>query len=161
MSPGFHCWRVLAPVGLCPPHRQGHSPHRRGQSAPPLRAGRRQRLPGPQHRQRCSLLSPTFPGESPKPRCLAQTGSYGGGRRVRTPRRAPPGRPPVQGSAGAGGPGPACHLQNSPPPRASFARALQREPPPLSPTAPRLGLPAAPTSRPGAAPPPVRLARTC
>lgn len=94
MRPGSHCWRV----GLCPPHGQGHSPHRRGQSAPPLGAGRRQRLPGPQHRQRCSLLSPTFPGESPKPPCLARTGSYGGGRQARTPdranpRRAPPGRP--------------------------------------------------------------------
>lgn len=82
MSPGSHCGRVLAPVGLCPPHGQGHRPHRRGQSAPPLGAGRRQRLPGPQHRQRCSLLSPTFPGESPKPPGLARTGSYGGGRRA-------------------------------------------------------------------------------
>lgn len=98
MSPGSHCWRVLAPAGLCPPRGQGHSPHRPGQSVPPLRAGRRQRLPGRQHRQRCSLLSPTFPGESPKPPCLARTESYGGERRGRTPdranpRRAPPGRP--------------------------------------------------------------------
>lgn len=76
-------------------------------------------------------------------------------------RRGSAWSPPAEGCSGAGGPGPPCHLHNSPPPRASSARAPQREPLPLSPTSPRLGLPMAPSSRPGAAPLPVRRARTC
>lgn len=70
---------------------------------------------------------------------------------------------PCRGSLWSGRPraGPACHLQDGPPTPAPSAWASQRELPQLGRASPRFSFPVAPSSRPGAAPPPVRPASTC
>lgn len=160
ISPGSRCLRVLAPAGLCPPHRRGHSPPWLWKPAGDKDS-----------RGRCTSRDARSPRPPPWERVQSHRDSPGlgaeaeGGRAQATgqadTRCGPVWSPPAEGCSVAGGPGPACHLQTSPPPRASSTRASQSEPWPLSPTPSRLGLPAAPTSLPGAAPPPVFPARTC
>ena len=134
---------------------------------PALGPDRRQRPAGPPHPQKSWCPSPTSPGNSRMLPCITRPRSCG---EYRAPDGADTRCGPAcgvavrKGSLGCGRPraGPACHLQDRPPTRPLSAGDPQREPRSPSWASARLGLPAAPASRPARRRRTLaRLARTC